>query len=179
MSNFKWIPKSKSDFIRRIPESFAYVQFESFSDLSRQLRQQHGFLLCLSLSLSALCVAGTGALLTLHSLKERGWSGPKSNCSKKAWYSSLIIFSILYYWSIRTMSSFKYTSMFKFSFSTVPFYMYCTYIFVDQWIYHLWKEYSMKASLFMENMWEFSLCFYFVPYQVNIPMYAGGFKQVQ
>ncbi len=31
----------------------------------------------------------------------------------------------------------------------------------------------MKAKLFIENMWEF---FYFVPYKVNIPMYAGGFK---
>jgi hypothetical protein len=56
----------------------------------------------------------------------------------------------------------------------------------------------MKAKLFMENMWEFPLCFFaphkvkipmyagefslcylFVPYKVNIPMYAGGFKQVQ
>jgi hypothetical protein len=37
----------------------------------------------------------------------------------------------------------------------------------------------MKAKLFMENKWEVSLCFYFVPYKVNIPMYAGGFKQVQ
>jgi hypothetical protein len=26
---------------------------------------------------------------------------------------------------------------------------------------------------------EFSLWFFFVPYKVNIPMYAGGFKQVQ
>jgi hypothetical protein len=33
----------------------------------------------------------------------------------------------------------------------------------------------MKVRLFMENMWEFSLCFYFVPYKVNIPMYAGEF----
>jgi hypothetical protein len=33
----------------------------------------------------------------------------------------------------------------------------------------------MKVKLFMENMWEFSLCFYFVPYKVNIPMYAGEF----
>jgi hypothetical protein len=33
----------------------------------------------------------------------------------------------------------------------------------------------MTAKLFMENMWEFSLCFYFVPYKVNIPMYAGVF----
>lgn len=36
----------------------------------------------------------------------------------------------------------------------------------------------MKVKLFMENMWEFFLVFYFVPYKVNIPMYAGGFKQV-
>jgi hypothetical protein len=36
----------------------------------------------------------------------------------------------------------------------------------------------MKVKLFMENMWEFSLCFYFVPYKVNIPMYSRGFKQV-
>ncbi len=26
---------------------------------------------------------------------------------------------------------------------------------------------------------EFFLCYFFVPYNVNIPMYAGGFKQVQ
>jgi hypothetical protein len=55
----------------------------------------------------------------------------------------------------------------------------------------------MQVKLFMENMWEFSLSFilfhtklifpcmqgkffmfFFVPYKVNIPMYAGGFKQV-
>ncbi len=36
----------------------------------------------------------------------------------------------------------------------------------------------MKVKLFMENMWEFSLCFYFVPYKVNIPMYAGKFFYV-
>jgi hypothetical protein len=30
----------------------------------------------------------------------------------------------------------------------------------------------------MENMWEFSLCFNFVPYKVNIPMYAGEFFNV-
>jgi hypothetical protein len=36
----------------------------------------------------------------------------------------------------------------------------------------------MKVKLFMENMWKFSLVFCFVPYKVNIPMYAGGFKQV-
>jgi hypothetical protein len=36
----------------------------------------------------------------------------------------------------------------------------------------------MQVKLFMENMWEFFLVFYFVPYKVNIPMYAGGFKQV-
>jgi hypothetical protein len=54
----------------------------------------------------------------------------------------------------------------------------------------------MKAKLFMENMWEFSiyfltsykanipmyareffLCYFFVPCKVNIPMYARGFKQ--
>jgi hypothetical protein len=33
----------------------------------------------------------------------------------------------------------------------------------------------MKVKMFMENMWEFSLCFYFVTYKVNIPMYAGEF----
>ena len=51
--------------------------------------------------------------------------------------------------------------------------------------------------MFMEIMWEFSifffapykvnipmyageffLCYFFVPYKVNIPMYAGGVKQV-
>ena len=31
----------------------------------------------------------------------------------------------------------------------------------------------MKIKLFMENMWEFFLVFYFVPYKVNIPMHAG------
>jgi hypothetical protein len=35
----------------------------------------------------------------------------------------------------------------------------------------------MKVKLFMENMWECFLVFYFVSYKVNIPMYAGGFKQ--
>jgi hypothetical protein len=54
--------------------------------------------------------------------------------------------------------------------------------------------------MFMESMWEFSICFFapyrvnipnpmyagefflcyfFVSYKVNIPMFAGGFKQVQ
>jgi hypothetical protein len=33
----------------------------------------------------------------------------------------------------------------------------------------------MKTKMFMENMREFSLCFYFVPDKVNIPMYAGEF----
>ncbi len=33
----------------------------------------------------------------------------------------------------------------------------------------------MKAKLFLENMWEFSLWFFFAPYKVNIPMYAGEF----
>jgi hypothetical protein len=37
----------------------------------------------------------------------------------------------------------------------------------------------MKAMLFMENMWGFFLCYYFVPYGVNISMYVGGFKQFQ
>ncbi len=37
------------------------------------------------------------------------------------------------------------------------------------------RKYSMKANLFMENMWEFSLCFFLAPYKVNIPMYAGEF----
>lgn len=36
----------------------------------------------------------------------------------------------------------------------------------------------MKVKLFMENMWEFFLVFYFVPYKVNIPMYAGEFFYV-
>jgi hypothetical protein len=31
----------------------------------------------------------------------------------------------------------------------------------------------MQVKLFMENMWEFFLVFYFVPYKVNIPMHAG------
>jgi hypothetical protein len=31
----------------------------------------------------------------------------------------------------------------------------------------------------MDYVWEFFLCFYFVPYKVNISMYVGGFKQVQ
>jgi hypothetical protein len=30
----------------------------------------------------------------------------------------------------------------------------------------------------MENMWEFFLVFYFVPYKVNIPMHAGEFFYV-
>jgi hypothetical protein len=40
------------------------------------------------------------------------------------------------------------------------------------------RKYSMKIKLFMENMWEFSLCFHFVPYKVNIPMNAGEFFYV-
>jgi hypothetical protein len=63
---------------------------------------------------------------------------------------------------------------------------------------YLWKELFCEVKLFMGNMWELSLCYYFVPYKVNIPMYAGevfyvffvpykvnismyvwGFKQVQ
>jgi hypothetical protein len=34
-------------------------------------------------------------------------------------------------------------------------------------------KYSMQVKLFMQNMWEFFLVFYFVPYKVNIPMHAG------
>ncbi len=33
----------------------------------------------------------------------------------------------------------------------------------------------MTVKLFMENMWEFFLVFYFVPYKVNVPMHAGEF----
>jgi hypothetical protein len=36
----------------------------------------------------------------------------------------------------------------------------------------------MKVKLFMENMWEFFLAFYFVPYKVNIPMHTGDFFYV-
>jgi hypothetical protein len=37
----------------------------------------------------------------------------------------------------------------------------------------------MKLKLFMENMLEFFLVFYFVPYKVNIPIHAGiGFATV-
>ncbi len=36
----------------------------------------------------------------------------------------------------------------------------------------------MKVKLFMENMWEFFLCFHFVTYKVNIPMYAWEFFYV-
>ncbi len=36
----------------------------------------------------------------------------------------------------------------------------------------------MNVKLFMENMWEFFLVFYFVPYKVNIPMHAGEFFYV-
>jgi hypothetical protein len=36
----------------------------------------------------------------------------------------------------------------------------------------------MEVKLFMENMWEFSLCFHFVPYKVNIPIYARKFFYV-
>jgi hypothetical protein len=31
----------------------------------------------------------------------------------------------------------------------------------------------MQVKLFIKNMWEFFLVFYFVPYKVNIPMHAG------
>jgi hypothetical protein len=61
------------------------------------------------------------------------------------------------------------------------------------------RKYSMKAKLFMENLWklsfscifvldkvnismyagEFFFCLFFVPYKVNISIYEGGFKQVQ
>jgi hypothetical protein len=36
----------------------------------------------------------------------------------------------------------------------------------------------MKVKLFMEKCRGIFLCVLFVPYKVNIPMYAGGFKQV-
>jgi hypothetical protein len=36
----------------------------------------------------------------------------------------------------------------------------------------------MKIKLFMENMWEFFLVFYFVLYKVNIPMHAREFFYV-
>ncbi len=35
------------------------------------------------------------------------------------------------------------------------------------------RKYSMQVKLFMKNMWEFFLVFYFVQYKVNIPMHAG------
>jgi hypothetical protein len=37
---------------------------------------------------------------------------------------------------------------------------------------YLWKEIFHEGKAVMENMWEFSLCFHFVPYKVNIPMYV-------
>ncbi len=40
------------------------------------------------------------------------------------------------------------------------------------------RKYSMKIKLFIENMWEFFLVFYFVPYKVNIPMHVGEFFYV-
>ncbi len=40
------------------------------------------------------------------------------------------------------------------------------------------KKYSMKVKLSMENMWEFFLVFYFVPYKDNIPMHAREFFYV-
>jgi hypothetical protein len=40
------------------------------------------------------------------------------------------------------------------------------------------RKYSMKIKLFMENMWEFFLVFYFVPYKVDIPMHVGEFFYV-
>jgi len=36
----------------------------------------------------------------------------------------------------------------------------------------------MTVKLIMENMWEFFLVIYFVPYKVNIPMNAGEFFYV-
>jgi hypothetical protein len=36
----------------------------------------------------------------------------------------------------------------------------------------------MKVKLLMESMWDFFLCFHFVPYKVNTPMYAGEFFYV-
>jgi hypothetical protein len=36
----------------------------------------------------------------------------------------------------------------------------------------------MKVKLFKENMWDFSLVFYFVPYKVNIHMHAREFCYV-
>jgi hypothetical protein len=39
------------------------------------------------------------------------------------------------------------------------------------------RKYSMKAKMFMENMWEFSLCFYFVPYKVIFPCMQGDLNK--
>jgi hypothetical protein len=36
----------------------------------------------------------------------------------------------------------------------------------------------MKVKLFLENMWEFFLCFHFVPYKVNTPCMQGYFFYV-
>ena len=93
---------------------------------------------------------------------------------------------ILFPWDICSLflkGSVQYIAIYVFNFS-IPLFFCVIPIYG--------RKYSMKVKLFMENMWEFFLvfyffpykvpcmqgnflCFYFVPYKVNIPMYAGEF----
>ncbi len=63
----------------------------------------------------------------------------------------------------------KSVTMYVFNFS-IPL-LICVFPFYG-------RKFSMKLKLIMENMWEFFLVFYFVPYKVNIPMHAGEFFYV-
>ncbi len=79
------------------------------------------------------------------------------------------LLSILFPWCICSLflkRSVQYITIYVFNFS-FPL-LFCGFFPIYG------RKYSMKAKLFMENMWEFSLWF-FAPYKVNIPMCAGEF----
>jgi hypothetical protein len=77
-------------------------------------------------------------------------------------------YSILFYSNIVWMHGYKRCCRWDLNHQPPPVFP-CWYVLFPFY----GRKYSMKLKLFMENMWEFFLVFYFVPYKVNIPMHAG------
>ena len=69
----------------------------------------------------------------------------------------------------------KWPELWEVSLEAICIYMYLISVFPCWSVFFpiYGRKYSMKIKLFMENMWEFFLVFYFVPSKVNIPMHAG------
>ncbi len=81
---------------------------------------------------------------------------------------------------LRLWGSPKWPELWDVSSEAICIYMYLISVFPCWSVFFpiYWRKYSRKVKLFMENMWEFSLCFHFVTYKVNIPMCAGEFFYV-